>query len=73
MLALPGMQAAALRLQGQVFDTFRLGSRTLSQVTGAQVFLKFEHLQFTVSFKGPGRQQAGAADGRGTGARRGWL
>jgi threonine dehydratase len=37
-------------------------SRTLSQVTGAQVFLKFENLQFTASFKERGAlQQAGAA------------
>jgi threonine dehydratase len=26
-------------------------SRTLSQIVGAQVFLKFENLQFTASFK----------------------
>ena len=26
-------------------------SRTLSQITGAEVYLKFENLQFTASFK----------------------
>jgi hypothetical protein len=36
---------------GQVLDTPCVESRTLSQLTGAQVFLKFENLQFTASFK----------------------
>ena len=34
-----------------MLDTPCLESRTLSQITGAQVFLKFENLQFTASFK----------------------
>ena len=34
-------------LQGQVFDTCRIESKALSQIVGAQVFLKFEHLQLT--------------------------
>ncbi|KAF1050096.1 threonine ammonia-lyase [Xylophilus sp.] len=51
MLALPDIEAAAVRLRGQVLDTPCVESRTLSQVTGAQVFLKFENLQFTASFK----------------------
>ena len=34
--------------------TRRVESRTLSQIVGAQVFLKFENLQFTASFKGAG-------------------
>lgn len=45
------IEAAAARLAGQVLDTPCLESRTLSQITGAQVFLKFENLQFTASFK----------------------
>jgi threonine dehydratase len=45
------VQAAARRLAGQVLDTPFLESRTLSQVLGAHVFLKFENLQFTASFK----------------------
>ena len=45
------MLAAASRLAGQVLDTPCLASTTLSQLTGAQVFLKFENLQFTASFK----------------------
>jgi threonine dehydratase len=42
---------AAQRLQGQVLRTPCVASRTLSDITGAQVFLKFENLQFTASFK----------------------
>jgi threonine dehydratase len=45
------IEAAAARLQGQVLDTPCLESKTLGQIVGAQVFLKFENLQFTASFK----------------------
>ena len=45
------VEAAALRLAGQVLDTPCVESKTLSQIVGAQVFLKFENLQFTASFK----------------------
>ncbi len=45
------IEAAAARLAGQVEHTPCLYSRTLSQITGAEVFLKFENLQFTASFK----------------------
>jgi threonine dehydratase len=51
MIELADIRAAAMRLQGQVLDTPCVESRTLSQITGAQVFLKFENLQFTASFK----------------------
>lgn len=51
MLQLEDIRAAAGRLQGQVLQTPCVESRTLSQVTGAQVFLKFENLQYTASFK----------------------
>ena len=51
MLSLQDIQAAATRLHGQVLDTPCVESRTLSQIVGAQVFLKFENLQFTASFK----------------------
>lgn len=51
MLNLADVQQAATRLKGQVLDTPCVESRTLSEVTGAQVFLKFENLQFTASFK----------------------
>ncbi|MBK6469723.1 MAG: threonine ammonia-lyase [Betaproteobacteria bacterium] len=45
------IEAAAARLAGQVLDTPCVESRTLGQIVGAQVFLKFENLQFTASFK----------------------
>jgi threonine dehydratase len=45
------IEAAAERLSGQVLDTPCVESRTLSQIAGCQVFLKFENLQFTASFK----------------------
>jgi len=51
MLTLQDIQDAALRLHGQVLETPCVESRTLSQIVGAQVFLKFENLQFTASFK----------------------
>ncbi len=43
--------AAEQALAGKVLRTPTLESRVLSQITGAQVFLKFENLQFTSSFK----------------------
>ena len=51
MIGLAEVQAAAARLRGQVLTTPCLESRTLSNITGAQVFLKFENLQYTASFK----------------------
>ena len=51
MIDLETIRQAAARLQGQVLLTPCVESRTLSQITHAQVFLKFENLQFTASFK----------------------
>lgn len=51
MLSLATIEAAAKRLQGQVLETPCVASQTLSEMVGAQVFLKFENLQFTASFK----------------------
>jgi len=45
------IQAAAVVLAHQVIDTPCLYSRTLCEITGAEVYLKFENLQFTASFK----------------------
>ena len=50
-LTLADVQAAALRLRGEVVDTPCLHSRTLSSLAGCEVFLKFENHQFTASFK----------------------
>jgi threonine dehydratase len=51
MLNLDAIEQAAARLHGQVLNTPCVESRTLSDITGAQVYLKFENLQFTASFK----------------------
>ena len=51
MIQLKDIQDAAQRLSGQILFTPCVASRTLSDITGAQVFLKFENLQFTSSFK----------------------
>ena len=51
MIQLDDIRQAAQRLHGQVLNTPCVESRTLSQIVGAQVFLKFENLQFTASFK----------------------
>lgn len=51
MTGLKDIRAAAARLHGQVLNTPCVESRTLSEITGCQVFLKFENLQFTASFK----------------------
>jgi threonine dehydratase len=50
-ISLHDIRAAAGRLAGAIERTPCLHSRTLSQLTGAEVFLKFENLQFTASFK----------------------
>lgn len=51
MLSLNDIEQAAQRLQGHLLDTPCVESKTLSQLTGAQIFLKFENLQYTASFK----------------------
>jgi threonine dehydratase len=51
MIGLPDIRQAAARLHGQVLNTPCVESRMLSQLAGCQVFLKFENLQFTASFK----------------------
>jgi len=51
MIQLTDIEAAAARLQGHLLRTPCVASHTLSDITGAQVFLKFENLQFTSSFK----------------------
>jgi len=48
---LEDIERAARRIAGQVEVTPFLHSRTLSQIAQAEVWLKFENLQFTASFK----------------------
>jgi threonine dehydratase len=50
-VSLDDVRAAAARIAGAVERTPCLHSRTLSRLTGAEVWLKFENLQFTASFK----------------------
>jgi threonine dehydratase len=45
------IRAAAKRIEGAVVRTPMLKSRTLSEVIGAEVWLKFENLQFTSAYK----------------------
>ncbi len=50
-VSLDDIRAAAHRIAGAVERTPCLHSRTLSRLTGAEIWLKFENLQFTASFK----------------------
>src|SRR5436189_1877861 len=45
------IRAATERIRGSVIRTPMLVSRTLSEVIGAEVWLKFENLQFTAAYK----------------------
>ncbi len=50
-ISLADIQAAREVLSGHIANTPCLYSRTLSEITGANVYLKFENHQFTASFK----------------------
>ncbi len=50
-VTLADVQAAADRIMGAVVRTPTLHSKTLSDLTGANVWLKFENLQFTAAYK----------------------
>jgi len=70
LITLDDIRAAAGRIAGAVERTPLLHSRTLSRRTGAEVWLKFENLQFTASFKERGalnRLLALTAEERGRG------
>ena len=45
------IEAARIAIAGAVLRTPTLFSRTLSAITGANLWFKFENLQFTASFK----------------------
>ncbi|SEH13010.1 threonine dehydratase [Sphingopyxis sp. YR583] len=45
------IEAAAARMAGQIMATPCVPSQTLSRLLGCELFLKFENLQFTASFK----------------------
>jgi len=50
-ISLGDIRAAAARIAGAVERTPCVRSRTLSAMTGCELWLKFENLQFTASFK----------------------
>ncbi len=50
-LSIDAIRAAAARVAGEVTRTPCLPSRTLTELAGCEIFLKFENLQFTASFK----------------------
>ena len=51
MIDLSHIRAAREQLRGQIQSTPFSKSRTLSDILGAEIWLKFENLQFTASFK----------------------
>ena len=50
-VTLDDIKAAAKRIEGAVVRTPTMLSRTLSDATGATVYVKFENLQFTAAYK----------------------
>ncbi len=51
LVTLEDVRAAAIVIAGQVANTPMSHSRTLSAITGAEVWVKFENHQFTAAFK----------------------
>ena len=58
LLTIADVRAAAERIAGQVVRTPTLHSKTLSAISGAEVWLKFENLQFTAAYKERGALNA---------------
>jgi threonine dehydratase len=50
-VTLADVRAAHARIADAIVRTPTLHSQTLSQLTGAKVYLKFENLQFTAAYK----------------------
>jgi threonine dehydratase len=57
-LTLDDVRAAAKRIAGAVVRTPTMHSKTLSRMTGAEIWLKFENLQFTAAYKERGALNA---------------
>ncbi len=57
-LSIADIRTAAARIKGAVVRTPTHHSRTLSQITGAEVWLKFENQQFTAAYKERGALNA---------------
>lgn len=58
LLTVDDVRAAAVRIAGAVVRTPTLHSKTLSAITGAEVYLKFENHQFTAAYKERGALNA---------------
>ncbi len=57
-LSIDDVRAAAARIEGAVVKTPMMHSITLSEITGADIWLKFENLQFTAAYKERGALNA---------------
>jgi threonine dehydratase len=57
-LTIDDVRAAAKRIEGAVVKTPMMHSITLSEITGADIWLKFENLQFTAAYKERGALNA---------------
>jgi threonine dehydratase len=57
-ITLDDVRAAAERIDGAIVRTPTLHSQTLSEMVGAEVWLKFENLQFTAAYKERGALNA---------------
>lgn len=58
LLTADDVRAAAARIAGNVVRTPTMHSQTLSRITGAEIYLKFENLQFTAAYKERGALNA---------------
>lgn len=67
LVTIDNVRRAAERIAGSVERTPLTHSRTLSDIVGASVFLKFENLQYTGSFKGRGARNRLLDVAEGTG------
>jgi threonine dehydratase len=57
-LTIDDVRAAAQRIAGAVVRTPIMHSKTLSRISGAEIWLKFENLQFTAAYKERGALNA---------------
>ena len=58
LLTADDVRAAAARIAGNVVRTPTMHSQTLSRITGAEIYLKFENHQFTAAYKERGALNA---------------
>ena len=71
-VTLADVEAAAAAIAGAVVGHADRPSQTLSEITGADVWMKFENLQFTASFKERGACNFLLRARRPTGPRASW-